>query len=67
MICQHCKDQEHNQCAGGTWCDCGHRVAQTVEQADAAELPPWLGDVVDQALERHNDWVRKFRPERHDR
>lgn len=25
MICKDCKDQKHEKCKGGTWCDCGHR------------------------------------------
>lgn len=26
MICQTCKDQIHEKCRGGTWCDCLHRA-----------------------------------------
>jgi hypothetical protein len=26
VICQTCKDQVHEKCRGGTWCDCLHRT-----------------------------------------
>lgn len=26
MVCQKCKDQQHQECRRGTWCDCLHRV-----------------------------------------
>lgn len=25
MICQDCKDRNHKDCKGGTWCDCQHK------------------------------------------
>lgn len=25
MICRHCRDHNHQECRGGTWCDCQHR------------------------------------------
>jgi hypothetical protein len=76
-----CKDQDHELCRGGTWCDCAHRPTQTIavmghpdagtttlvhdiQEADDTSLPPWLLDVVDQALERHSTWVRRGRPQR---
>lgn len=43
MICQTCKDQVHNLCRGGTWCDCLHRVTMGQDEyaralADLAEI-----------------------------
>ncbi len=26
MICDPCKVRSHNNCRGGTWCDCQHKV-----------------------------------------
>ncbi|MFG2073405.1 hypothetical protein [Nonomuraea maritima] len=25
MICERCKDKRHEECRGGSWCDCQHR------------------------------------------
>ncbi|HTV99234.1 MAG TPA: hypothetical protein VMF87_02965 [Streptosporangiaceae bacterium] len=25
MICLSCRQQHHEKCPGGTWCDCQHR------------------------------------------
>ncbi|MFC4590400.1 hypothetical protein [Sphaerisporangium corydalis] len=25
MICAECKDDRHDECPGGSWCDCQHR------------------------------------------
>ena len=30
MVCQSCKDQKHEECRGGTWCDCLHRIPKEV-------------------------------------
>ncbi|WP_281284016.1 hypothetical protein [Nonomuraea deserti] len=35
MICDSCKDRRHDDCRGGSWCDCQH---QTAEQAKETEL-----------------------------
>jgi hypothetical protein len=45
MICVHCRGRHHEDCPGGTWCDCQHVPpagrAQDAEQAggQAAEPP----------------------------
>lgn len=39
MVCPKCRVQEHEECPGGTWCDCGHRVPEPIE-AEAEELQP---------------------------
>jgi hypothetical protein len=33
MICQNCRAKRHEDCPGGTWCDCQHKPV--VQQADA--------------------------------
>ncbi|MET9070145.1 hypothetical protein ACWDR1_27600 [Streptosporangium sandarakinum] len=30
MICDRCKESHHDECRGGSWCDCQHK---TPEQA----------------------------------
>ncbi|MDF5757878.1 hypothetical protein [Spongiactinospora sp. TRM90649] len=25
MICDKCKDRRHDECRGGSWCDCQHQ------------------------------------------
>lgn len=37
MVCRHCRNQHHDRCKGGTWCDCQHRESVFVrgnEQID---------------------------------
>jgi hypothetical protein len=38
MICVPCRQQEHEDCRGGTWCDCQH------EQSEEPPEPPlgWI-------------------------
>ncbi|WP_278247234.1 hypothetical protein [Thermostaphylospora chromogena] len=38
MICENCKDRRHEECPGGSWCDCQHQVE------DRPSEPPvdWL-------------------------
>ncbi|WUI02090.1 hypothetical protein OHR68_09870 [Spirillospora sp. NBC_00431] len=38
MICQHCRDRQHHECRGGTWCDCQHQPP--VGERDQAAAPP---------------------------
>ncbi|MGI5288610.1 hypothetical protein ACQEVF_35435 [Nonomuraea polychroma] len=28
MICQSCKEKRHEDCRGGSWCDCQHQSAE---------------------------------------
>jgi hypothetical protein len=28
MICQACRDRHHDDCRGGSWCDCQHQRPQ---------------------------------------
>jgi len=33
FICGPCKDQEHEKCPGGSWCDCHHRISARAREA----------------------------------
>ena len=41
MICKDCKEQKHELCRGGTWCDCAHRPTQIIH--GASELADAFG------------------------
>lgn len=32
VICQKCREQVHEECPGGTWCDCAHRPTAMLPQ-----------------------------------
>jgi len=36
FICEPCRDQDHEHCAGRKHCDCQHRTIQPVEPATGA-------------------------------
>jgi hypothetical protein len=38
MICVPCRQRHHQDCPGGTWCDCQHLPAQDARQ-EAVEPP----------------------------
>ena len=44
MICVPCRNRRHEDCPGGTWCDCQHLPPQAGDAAAAASEPPlsWL-------------------------
>jgi hypothetical protein len=59
MICVHCRSRHHQDCPGGTWCDCQHMPpaggAQDAERAgELAGEPP-----KDHAAEPPVNWVRQ--------
>lgn len=33
MICEPCREREHERCPGGSWCDCQHRPPAPTEPA----------------------------------
>jgi len=43
MICVPCRKRHHEECPGGTWCDCQHQPP-TGNSGDSAAEPPlsWL-------------------------
>ncbi|MCX9191025.1 hypothetical protein C3Y87_06300 [Carbonactinospora thermoautotrophica] len=36
VICPACRERRHEDCRGGTWCDCQHRTSREVEPATGA-------------------------------
>ncbi|MET7462806.1 hypothetical protein [Nonomuraea sp. 3-1Str] len=28
MICESCKERRHEECRGGSWCDCQHQGSE---------------------------------------
>lgn len=45
MICDPCKEREHDACRGGTWCDCQHRAPVTIVPSTASRLADREGNV----------------------
>jgi len=39
MICAHCRERHHEDCPGGTWCDCQHMFS-----ADSEHDPEHAGE-----------------------
>ncbi len=52
MVCQSCKDKNHELCQGTTWCDCQHRT------------PEQIMDSIDAFLANPGSGVRRERPVR---
>jgi len=42
MICVSCRQRHHQDCPGGTWCDCQHLPAQDAGQAAAEPPLSWI-------------------------
>lgn len=40
MICDACKDHRHQDCRGGSWCDCQHRERMSEDDVEPREN--WL-------------------------
>ena len=36
MICQACREKRHEDCRGGSWCDCQHKTVEKREDGDGA-------------------------------
>ncbi|WP_302893266.1 hypothetical protein [Actinomadura luzonensis] len=34
VICESCKDKRHDECRGGSWCDCQHKEAALPEESE---------------------------------
>ncbi|WP_275408980.1 hypothetical protein [Sphaerimonospora thailandensis] len=37
MICEACKDRRHEDCRGGSWCDCQHKEPMDEGHAEPPE------------------------------
>jgi len=40
MICVACRRRHHQDCPGGSWCDCQHLPAPGAEAATGADASP---------------------------
>ncbi|MGR6916357.1 unnamed protein product [[Actinomadura] parvosata subsp. kistnae] len=34
VICESCKDKRHEDCRGGSWCDCQHKEQALPEESE---------------------------------
>ncbi|WP_300610935.1 hypothetical protein [Trebonia sp.] len=42
MICLPCRQRHHEDCPGGTWCDCQHLPARDASQAASEPSLSWV-------------------------
>ena len=42
MICVECRQRDHEDCRGGTWCDCQHLPSQEATEAPAETALSWV-------------------------
>ncbi|HEY3878755.1 MAG TPA: hypothetical protein VGM12_09160 [Trebonia sp.] len=42
MICVECRRHHHDDCPGGTWCDCQHQPSREPGQAPAEPAMTWV-------------------------
>ncbi|MFY9928061.1 MAG: hypothetical protein WAK82_08675 [Streptosporangiaceae bacterium] len=42
MICMSCRKREHEECPGGTWCDCQHQPSPLTGRAGAEPTLTWI-------------------------
>jgi hypothetical protein len=45
MICKSCQERRHDDCRGGTWCDCQHQPPAEPDRAEDEQAEPavnWL-------------------------
>ncbi|MEV7006308.1 hypothetical protein [Streptosporangium sp. NPDC051022] len=44
MICDRCKERRHDECRGGSWCDCQHQpTGKAAEGRESALAWPRQG------------------------
>ncbi|MEU4544453.1 hypothetical protein [Nonomuraea dietziae] len=34
VICEKCKERLHEECRGGSWCDCQHQSEETPQESE---------------------------------
>ncbi|HEX3962852.1 MAG TPA: hypothetical protein VHZ03_40505 [Trebonia sp.] len=57
MICVQCRGRHHEDCAGGTWCDCQHLPPTGhAQDADHVQDPE---QAAERATEPPVNWVRQ--------
>lgn len=54
MICASCRRTDHDDCKGGTWCDCQHGVKKTRTRARSISVDLGCYDPPDQHEHRSN-------------
>jgi len=42
MVCVECRRRHHEDCPGGTWCDCQHQPSPEDQGAQEAQAEPAL-------------------------
>lgn len=42
MICVDCRQRHHEDCPGGTWCDCQHQPSGQARQDQAETALSWV-------------------------
>jgi len=60
MICVACRQRHHEDCPGGTWCDCQHLPAAGAElPAAGTEAGPSPGDNPVRSAEPAVNWIHQ--------
>jgi hypothetical protein len=57
MICVACRRRHHEDCPGGTWCDCQHLPAAGTPAGTEAGASP--GDNTARAAEPAMNWIHQ--------
>ena len=57
MICAHCRERDHEDCPGGTWCDCQH--LPSAGHAQDAGHTQGQEQAAEQVAEPPVNWVRQ--------
>ncbi|GAA3260293.1 hypothetical protein GCM10020216_100020 [Nonomuraea helvata] len=57
MICESCKEKRHEDCRGGSWCDCQHQTDARTEP-DGAEAEA-ATEVETEMPEPTVNWLRQ--------
>jgi hypothetical protein len=42
MICVDCRRRHHQDCPGGTWCDCQHQPSPQTQAAENETALSWV-------------------------
>ncbi len=42
MVCLDCRQRHHENCPGGTWCDCQHQPPPEAREHEAEPAMSWV-------------------------
>jgi hypothetical protein len=42
MVCVQCRRRHHEECPGGTWCDCQHQPSQGAQEDQTEPALSWV-------------------------